>query len=73
MIGFRDHVKRCVQTARDRGMTAYAPHGIDMPGTYDTESGQPWTRRRDLYLVDDMAAQWAVLREKVVREALPNG
>ncbi|MCX4672597.1 hypothetical protein OG453_39150 [Streptomyces sp. NBC_01381] len=75
VIGFRDHVKRCVQTTRDRGMTAYAPHGVDMPGTYDTESGQPWTRRRDLYLVHDMAAQWAVLREKLVREdeAFPNG
>lgn len=73
VVGFRDHVKRCVQTTRDRGMTAYAPRGFEMPGTYDVESGQPWTRRRDLYLVHDMASQWAVLREKLVKQAYPNG
>ncbi|GAA1889222.1 hypothetical protein GCM10009837_09020 [Streptomyces durmitorensis] len=73
VVGFRDHVKRCVQTTRDRGMTAYAPKGFSMPGTYDPESGQAWTRRRDLYLVHDMAAQWSVLREKLVREAYPHG
>ncbi|MDP5228475.1 MULTISPECIES: hypothetical protein [Arthrobacter] len=73
VIGFRDHVKRCVQTTRDRGMTAFAPAGIDMPGTYDPESGQPWTRRRDLYLLHDMYAQMAVLRAKEIAKAYPNG
>ncbi|MEV8020353.1 hypothetical protein AB0O76_29240 [Streptomyces sp. NPDC086554] len=43
----------------------------NLPG--GTESGQPWSRRRDLYLVHDMAAQWAVLRDKLVKEACPNG
>lgn len=73
VVGFRDHVKRCLQTTRDRGMTAYAPRGFTMPGTYDPESGQPWTRRRDLYLVHDMLAQWTVLRQKLIDEAYPNG
>lgn len=73
VIGFRDHVKRCVQTTRDRGITAYAPRGFDMPDTYDPQSGQPWTRRRDLYLVHDMAAQWQVLRQKMITAAYPNG
>ncbi|MFI6648898.1 hypothetical protein ACIBI8_14930 [Streptomyces sp. NPDC050529] len=73
VIGFRDHHKRCVQTTRDRGLKAYAPRGFSMPHTYDPESGQPWTRRRDLYLVNDMLAQWSVLRAKLMAEAFPNG
>ncbi|WP_329113429.1 hypothetical protein [Streptomyces sp. NBC_01465] len=73
VVGFRDHVKRCVQTTRDRGVTAYAPRGFVMPGTYDPDSGQAWTRRRELYLVHDMTAQWTVLRQKLLAEAYPNG
>jgi hypothetical protein len=73
VVGFRDHVKRCVQTTRDRGMKAYAPEGFRMPATYDSRSGQAWTRRRDLYLVHDMAAQWQVLRQKLVTQAYPEG
>ncbi|MEU2658246.1 hypothetical protein ABZ615_23345 [Streptomyces sp. NPDC007325] len=69
VVGFADHHKRCVQTTRDRGMSAYAPRGVAMPRTYDPESGQEWTRRRDLYLVHDMAAQWQVLRAKLIAEA----
>ncbi|WP_426302958.1 hypothetical protein [Arthrobacter sp. R-11] len=73
VVGFRDHVKRCVQTTRDRGMTAFAPAGVGMPGDYDPQSGQPWTRRRDLYLMHDMYAQFAVLRQKAITAAYPNG
>ena len=73
VVGFRDHVKRCVQTTRDRGMTAFAPAGVGMPGDYDPQSGQPWTRRRDLYLLHDMYAQFAVLRQKAITAAYPNG
>jgi hypothetical protein len=73
VVGFRDHIKRCVQTTRDRGMQAYAPEGVDMPGTYDLQSGQAWTRRRDLYLVHDMFAQLGVVRGKLIAGAYPNG
>ncbi|OFI38816.1 hypothetical protein BIU82_17290 [Arthrobacter sp. SW1] len=73
VVGFRDHVKRCVQTTCDRGMDAFAPAGVQMPGEYDTRSGQPWTRRRDLYLLHDMYAQFAVLRQKAITAAYPNG
>jgi hypothetical protein len=73
VVGFRDHVKRCVQTTRDRGMNAFGPAGVEMPGDYDLQSGQPWTRRRDLYLLHDMYAQMAVLRAKAIAAAYPNG
>lgn len=73
VIGFADHHKRCVQTTRDRALPAYAPQGVPMPRTYDPGSAQSWTRSRDLYLVHDMAAQWQVLRAKLIAEAHPNG
>ncbi|MFJ3904811.1 hypothetical protein [Streptomyces sp. NPDC090025] len=73
VVGFRDHVKRCVQTTVDRGITAFAPRGFAMPETYDAKSGQAWTRRRDLYLVHDMVAQWSVLRQKLITQAYPQG
>ncbi|MGA4844101.1 hypothetical protein [Streptomyces sp. G45] len=73
VVGFRDHLKRCVQTTKDRGIPAFAPRGFTMPKTYDPQSGQAWTRRRDVYLVSDMMAQWSVLRQKVISEAYPNG
>ncbi|MDA3624981.1 hypothetical protein [Saccharopolyspora oryzae] len=73
VVGFRDHVKRCVLTTRDRGMTAFAPEGVTMPGTYDELSGQPWTRRRDLYLLHDMYAQFARWRAHAITAAYPNG
>lgn len=73
VVGFRDHHKRCVLTSRDRGMDAYAPEGITMPGDYDEQSGQAWTRRRDLYLLHDMTAQIMRLRTLRIDEAYPDG
>ena len=74
VVGFRDHVKRCVETTRLLGMTsAYAPRGITMPGTYDPQSGQAWTRRRELYLPYDMLAQWEMHYEELLTEYYPNG
>ncbi|MFJ8599998.1 hypothetical protein ACIREM_14970 [Streptomyces shenzhenensis] len=73
VVGWRDHIKRCVLTTEGRGMTAFAPEGFTMPDTYDPESGQPWTRRRDLYLVHDMVAQWTMKRTQLIAELYPNG
>ncbi|MBA2810935.1 hypothetical protein E0500_026935 [Streptomyces sp. KM273126] len=73
VVGWRDHIKRCVLTTKGRGMTAFAPEGFTMPDTYDPESGQPWTRRRDLYLVHDMSAQWTMKRTQLIAELYPNG
>lgn len=73
VIGFRDHVKRCVLTTRSLGVDAYAPQGFSMPGTYDPLSAQAWTRDRDIYLVHDMYAQVAMLREELISQRYPNG
>ncbi len=73
VIAFRDHIKRCVQTTRARGVSAYAPEGFTMPNTYDPDSAQAWTRDRDIYLVHDMYAQMAALRTELINTRYPNG
>ena len=73
VIAFRDHVKRCVQTTRARGVAAFAPQGFAMPNTYDPDSAQAWTRDRDIYLVHDMYAQLAALRTELIDGRYPNG
>jgi hypothetical protein len=54
VVGFADHIKRCVDTSRRAGMDAVAPAGYDMPAAYDVRSGQPWTRSRLAYLLHDV-------------------
>lgn len=73
IIGHRDHAKRCIATSRQKGMDAYAVNEVELPVEYDALSGQAWTRRRDLYLVHDMSAQFAMLRSALVAKAYPNG
>lgn len=73
VVGHRDHAKRCVLTSRARGMDAWVAKEVALPVAYDTGSGQPWTRRRDLYLLHDMAAQMMMLRAEKIAEAYPKG
>lgn len=73
VVAHRDHAKRCVQTSRARGMDAYVAQELVLPVTYDPQSGQPWTRRRDLYLLHDMAAQFMQLRATQIARSYPQG
>ena len=57
VVGHRDHAKRCILTSKFRGMNASVVQEVALPVIYDPESGQPWTRSRNLYLVHDMYAQ----------------
>jgi hypothetical protein len=54
VVGFADHIKRCIDVSRRAGMDAAAPGGYAMPANYDALSGQPWTRSRLTYLVHDL-------------------
>lgn len=54
IVGFADHLWRCVATARRFGLDAYAPSGYAMPCEYDARSGQPWCRSRLPYLMHDI-------------------
>lgn len=61
VIGFADHVVRCVLTAKAAGITAGVPKGVPLPSAYDPESGQSWTRDRKTYLATDLAGRLATL------------
>lgn len=54
VICFADHEGRCLLTAEAAGLDATAIDGLALPSTYDTESGQPWTRSRVAYLTTDL-------------------
>ncbi len=54
VVGFGDHLWRCVTTLRQCGVAAFAPAGFAMPGEYDPQSGQPWCRSRLAYLMHDI-------------------
>jgi hypothetical protein len=69
IIAFRDHLRRCVATARALGLDAYAPEGVTMPDRYDALSGLPWCRDRIAYLLHDIAVCAAERRDAVCAEA----
>jgi len=62
VVCFADHVGRCLLTTEKAGLTpAGIPKGITLPSTYDTQSGQPWTRDRKSYLQTDLVGRLATL------------
>ncbi|MGV3345299.1 hypothetical protein ACGVWS_05945 [Enterobacteriaceae bacterium LUAb1] len=69
VIGHRDHVKRCVVTCRDRKVNAFAPADLTLPVWYDQQSWQAWTRRRDLYVLQDMAVQMMTIAKANIANA----
>lgn len=68
VVGHRDHIKRCVIVSRDNGMNASVAREVPLPVQYDPESAQPWTRRRDAYLLTDLVAQLSIMRNRVIAE-----
>ena len=69
VVGFADHIKRCVDTSRRTGMDAAAPGGYTMPAAYDADSGQPWTRSRLAYLVHDLMCRFEDRRNQIIADA----
>ena len=56
VLGHRDHVERCRRTAVKAGIQAVTMPDEIMPNLYDPESGQEWTRSREVYLKVDAYA-----------------
>jgi hypothetical protein len=69
IVGFADHIKRCVDTSCRAGMDAAAPAGFEMPATYDAQSGQPWTRSRLVYLLHDVMCRTEDRRDQLIVRA----
>lgn len=61
VIGFADHVMRCVLTVEAVGLDAGVPAGAELPSAYDLASAQPWTRDRGAYLALDLIGRVATL------------
>ncbi len=58
VVGFADHVVRCVMTATASGIEdAVVVDGLALPTAYDPESGQEWTRDRFAYLTVDLSGR----------------
>ena len=66
VVAHRDHAKRCVKVSRAAGMDAFVAADIPLPADYDPQSGQPWTRSREVYLLHDLAAQFMGLRAEAM-------
>jgi hypothetical protein len=56
VLGHRDHVERCRRTAIKAGIQVVTMPEEIMPSMYDPESGQEWTRSREVYLKVDAYA-----------------
>lgn len=66
VVAHRDHAKRCVKVSRAAGMDAFVAADIPLPADYDPQSGQAWTRSREVYLLHDLAAQFMGLRSEAI-------
>ncbi len=66
VVAHRDHAKRCVKVSRAAGMEAFVAADIPLPADYDLQSGQAWTRSREVYLLHDLAAQFMGLRAEAI-------
>ncbi|MFN8025308.1 MAG: hypothetical protein U0W40_02795 [Acidimicrobiia bacterium] len=63
VLCFADHLGRCLLTTQKvfgpKGVGL--PAGVTLPSTYDTQSGQSWTRDRKTYLQTDLLGRLATL------------
>jgi hypothetical protein len=66
VVGFADHLSRCVTTVRQFGLDAYAPSAVAMPHEYDVDSGQPWCRSRLAYLMHDIVIRASERRGRLM-------
>ncbi len=73
IVGHRDHAKRCILTSQLRGIQAAVVQEVPLPMIYDEQSGQPWTRSRDLYLIHDIYAQLYTKTILLTKQAYPQG
>jgi hypothetical protein len=52
-------------------MDAFIAADHPLPADYDPQSGQAWTRSREVYLLHDLAAQFMGLRAEAIGRMMP--
>ncbi|WP_394150049.1 hypothetical protein [Vibrio maritimus] len=65
VLAFYEHNLRAVNTAREAGLEAFAPAGYEMPSDYDANSGQPWTRDRNTFMLYEVRTRANAKRAEI--------
>ncbi|MGF1683939.1 hypothetical protein [Photobacterium minamisatsumaniensis] len=66
VVGFYEHSLRTIDTAKELGIDAYAPAGIELPNNYDKKSGQQWTRDHLTYVMHEIRTRATNERERLI-------
>lgn len=67
VVAFYEHSLRTVDTARDAGIDAYLPHGLEMPREFDPDSGQAWTRDQQTYVMHEIRTRATNERDRIIK------
>ncbi|MCL1122958.1 hypothetical protein [Shewanella surugensis] len=67
VVAFYDHSLRAVNLSREVGIDAYSPKGYALPNHYDADSGQPWTRSREAFILYEIKTRAAYEAEGLLK------
>ncbi|VWC71431.1 Tat pathway signal protein [Burkholderia lata] len=73
VVTHSDQASIAVRASKAAGMQAAVPAGLTLPLLYDTSAQMPALRRRDLYLMSNLAVQLGMLRLELINREYPNG
>ncbi|MGF1735078.1 hypothetical protein [Photobacterium satsumensis] len=67
VVAFFEHSLRTVDTARDAGIDAFLPQGLEMPRQFDPDSGQAWTRDQQTYVMHEIRTRATNERDRLIK------
>ncbi|MBC7001284.1 hypothetical protein BIZ37_01840 [Photobacterium sp. BZF1] len=73
VVAFFEHSLRTVDTARDAGVDAYLPQGLEMPKQFDPDSGQAWTRDQQTYVMHEIRTRATNERDRIIKSKKSEG
>lgn len=68
IICHRNHASRALKTATDMGINAQLP--LDLPGGFDRESSQWWTRDIKFWIIHELMAVGYLSSPRFIRKLL---
>ncbi|MCQ1058036.1 hypothetical protein ACQKPX_01515 [Photobacterium sp. DNB23_23_1] len=70
VVAFFEHSLRTVDTAREAGIDAFLPQGLEMPRQFDPDSGQAWTRDQQTYVMHEIRTRATNERDRLIQNAV---
>ncbi|PSU35619.1 hypothetical protein [Photobacterium lutimaris] len=67
VVAFFEHSLRTVDSARDAGIEAFLPQGVEMPRQFDPDSGQAWTRDQQTYVLHEIRTRATNERDRLIQ------